>query len=443
MDNTEKIWKYLKSKGLNDYGAAGLMGNLYAESGLNPKNLQNSYEKKLGYTDAQYTAAVDNGKYKNFVRDSAGYGLAQWTYWSRKQALIDFCKTAGTSIGDLDMQLNFLWKELSDGYRGVINVLMNATSVIEASNTVLLQFERPADQSASVQLKRAEYGQAYYDKYANRNQEGGSVVMSNSSLVSYTKISPNKSSPRNHSIDRISIHCVVGQCSVETLGNIFAPTSRQASSNYGIGLDGKIGMYVEEKDRSWCTSSSSNDNRAVTIEVASDTYDPYKVTDAAYASLLDLVTDICKRNGKTKIIWFGDKEKTLSYTPKPNEMVMTVHRWFANKSCPGDYLYNKHPEIAAEVNRRLSGGNAGIEEEDEDMTLETFKKLMNEYRTELRDNDCGSWSKEAREWAIATGLFAGGDPLPDGTPNYMWADMPSREQIAQLFYRFAQRNGLT
>lgn len=443
MDNTEKIWKYLKSKGLNDYGAAGLMGNLYAESGLNPKNLQNSYEKKLGYTYAQYTAAVDNGKYKNFVKDSAGYGLAQWTYWSRKQALIDFCKTAGTSIGDLDMQLNFLWKELSDGYRGVINVLMNATSVIEASNTVLLQFERPADQSASVQLKRAEYGQAYYDKYANRNQEGGSVVMSNSSLVSYTKISPNKSSPRNHSIDRISIHCVVGQCSVETLGNIFAPTSRQASSNYGIGLDGKIGMYVEEKDRSWCTSSSSNDNRAVTIEVASDTYDPYKVTDAAYASLLDLVTDICKRNGKTKIIWFGDKEKTLSYTPKPNEMVMTVHRWFANKSCPGDYLYNKHPEIAAEVNRRLSGGNAGIEEEDEDMTLETFKKLMNEYRTELRDNDCGSWSKEAREWAIATGLFAGGDPLPDGTPNYMWADMPSREQIAQLFYRFAQRNGLT
>lgn len=443
MDNTEKIWKYLKSKGLNDYGAAGLMGNLYAESGLNPKNLQNSYEKKLGYTDAQYTAAVDNGKYKNFVKDSAGYGLAQWTYWSRKQALIDFCKTAGTSIGDLDMQLNFLWKELSDGYRGVINVLMNATSVIEASNTVLLQFERPADQSASVQLKRAEYGQAYYDKYANKNQEGGSVVMSNSSLVSYTKISPNKSSPRNHSIDRISIHCVVGQCSVETLGNIFAPTSRQASSNYGIGLDGKIGMYVEEKDRSWCTSSSSNDNRAVTIEVASDTYDPYKVTDAAYASLLDLVTDICKRNGKTKIIWFGDKEKTLSYTPKPNEMVMTVHRWFANKSCPGDYLYNKHPEIAAEVNRRLSGGNAGIEEEDEDMTLETFKKLMNEYRTELRDNDCGSWSKEAREWAIATGLFAGGDPLPDGTPNYMWTDMPSREQIAQLFYRFAQRNGLT
>lgn len=442
MTNEEKIWQFLKSCGLNDYGAAGLMGNLYAESGLSPKNLQNTYEKKLGYTDDSYTDAVDSGAYSNFVNDSAGYGLAQWTYWSRKQALIDFCKTAGTSIGDLDMQLNFLWKELSDGYRGVINVLMNTTSVIEASNTVLLQFERPADQSTSVQLKRAEYGQAYYDKYANKNQEGGSVVMSNSSLVSYTKISPNKSSPRNHSIDRISIHCVVGQCSVETLGNIFAPTSRQASSNYGIGLDGKIGMYVEEKDRSWCTSSSSNDNRAVTIEVASDTYDPYKVTDAAYASLLDLVTDICKRNGKTKIIWFGDKEKTLSYTPKPNEMVMTVHRWFANKSCPGDYLYNKHPEIAAEVNRRLSGGNAGIDEEDEDMTLETFKKLMNEYRAELRDNDCGDWSKEAREWAISVGLIAGTGVTANGETNYSWGDLSTREQLIVLFYRFAKMNGL-
>lgn len=182
--------------------------------------------------------------------------------------------------------------------------------------------------------------------------------MSNSNLVIYTKISPNKTSPRNHAIDRITIHCVVGQCTVETLGNIFAPTSKQASSNYGIGKDGRVGMYVEEKDRSWCSSSSANDNRAVTIEVASDTTHPYKVTDQAYSGLLDLVTDICKRNGKTKILWFGDKNKTLAYTPKANEMVMTVHRWFANKACPGDYLYNLHDEIAAEVNRRLSGGTS-------------------------------------------------------------------------------------
>lgn len=179
--------------------------------------------------------------------------------------------------------------------------------------------------------------------------------MSNSPLVSYTLISPNKNSPRTMPIDRISIHCVVGQCSVEVLGSLFYQSSRQASSNYGVGKDGRIGMYVEEKDRSWCTSSGANDHRAVTIEVASDTTAPYAVNDVAFAAMLDLVTDICKRNGKKKLLWFGDKDKTLAYKPAADEMVMTVHRWFANKSCPGDYLYNRHGEIAAEVTKRLSG----------------------------------------------------------------------------------------
>ena len=173
--------------------------------------------------------------------------------------------------------------------------------------------------------------------------------MSNSKLVDYTKISPNKTSPRNHKIDTITIHCVVGQCSVETLGNVFAPTSRRASSNYGIGYDGRIGMYVEEKDRSWCSSSASNDNRAITIEVASDTKHPYKVRDAAYKTLIDLCTDICKRNGIKELKWKADK----SLIGKVEQQNMTVHRWFANKACPGDYLYNLHGQIAAEVNARL------------------------------------------------------------------------------------------
>lgn len=174
--------------------------------------------------------------------------------------------------------------------------------------------------------------------------------MSNSPLVNYTRISPNKTSPRRNKIDTITIHCVVGQCSVETLGNIFAPTSRQASSNYGVGADGKIGMYVEEKDRSWCTSSAANDNRAITIEVASDTKHPYAVNDKAYAAMLDLVTDICRRNGIKKLVWSTDKNKRMNHLDGCN---MTVHRDYANKSCPGDYLYNRHGEIAAEVNRRL------------------------------------------------------------------------------------------
>lgn len=174
--------------------------------------------------------------------------------------------------------------------------------------------------------------------------------MSNSPLVDYTRISPNKNSPRNHKIDTITIHCVVGQCTVETLGNIFAPTSRQASSNYGVGTDGKIGMYVEEKDRSWCSSNAANDNRAVTIEVASDAKHPYAVNDRAFAALLDLVTDICKRNGIKKLVWSTKKADRVNHK---NGCNMTVHRDYANKSCPGDYLYNRHGEIAAEVNRRL------------------------------------------------------------------------------------------
>ena len=174
--------------------------------------------------------------------------------------------------------------------------------------------------------------------------------MSNSPLVDYTRISPNKNSPRNHKIDTITIHCVVGQCTVETLGNIFAPTSRQASSNYGVGTDGKIGMYVEEKDRSWCSSNAANDNRAVTIEVASDTKHPSAVNDRAFAALLDLVTDICKRNGIKKLVWSTKKADRVNHK---NGCNMTVHRDYANKSCPGDYLYNRHREIAAEVNRRL------------------------------------------------------------------------------------------
>lgn len=173
-NNEEKIWNYLKGAGLNDCGAAGLMGNLYAESGLRPDNLQNTYEKKLGMTDASYTAAVDGGTYTGFVRDCAGYGLAQWTYWSRKQGLFNFSKAAGRSIGDLEMQLDFLMKELREGYKAVLTTLKTVGSVRQASDAVLLQFERPADQSETAKKRRASFGQKYYDRYA-KPKEGQAV----------------------------------------------------------------------------------------------------------------------------------------------------------------------------------------------------------------------------------------------------------------------------
>lgn len=181
------------------------------------------------------------------------------------------------------------------------------------------------------------------------------MAYTNSSLVSYTKLSPNHSGQRTHSIDRITPHCVVGQCSVETLGNIFLPTSRQASCNYGIGVDGRVGMYVEEKNRSWCSSSSANDQRAITIECASDTTEPYAFKDVVYQKLITLCVDICKRNGKKKLLWLGDKDKTLSYEPKSDEMVLTVHRWFANKSCPGNWMYARMGDLAEKVTAQLGG----------------------------------------------------------------------------------------
>lgn len=181
--------------------------------------------------------------------------------------------------------------------------------------------------------------------------------MSNSSLVSYTRLSPNHSGRRNHKIDRITPHCVVGQLSVESLGGVFANSSRQASSNYGIGYDGRVALYVDENNRSWCSSSASNDNRAVTIECASDLSEPYYMNDDVIESLINLCVDICRRNGKDTLIWFGDRNKSLNYEPDDNECVITVHRWFANKSCPGNYLYNRLSEIAEKVTKRLGGDN--------------------------------------------------------------------------------------
>ena len=179
------------------------------------------------------------------------------------------------------------------------------------------------------------------------------MAYTNSSMVAYTRLSPNHSGQRTHSIDRITPHCVVGQLSAESICGCFISPSRQASCNYGIGTDGKVSLCVEEKNRSWCSSSNANDQRAVTIECASDKTEPYAMNSKVYDSLIKLCTDICKRNGKRKLLWLGDRNKTLNYTPKSDEMVLTVHRWFANKSCPGGWLYARLGDLAAKVTAAL------------------------------------------------------------------------------------------
>ena len=198
--------------------------------------------------------------------------------------------------------------------------------------------------------------------------------MSNSPLVCYTKLSPNCTKPRNHKIDTITIHCMAGNLSVEDCGAMFAKPSRQASSNYGIGSDGRIALYVEECNRSWCSSNKANDHRAVTIEVANNGGEPdWPVSAKAFEALIDLVTDICQRNDIKELLWKGNK----ALIGRVSQQNMTVHRWFAAKACPGDYLYNRHAEIARQVNKRL---NAAQKEETKMPVYKHLQDVPTSYR---------------------------------------------------------------
>lgn len=221
--------------------------------------------------------------------------------------------------------------------------------------------------------------------------------MSNSKLVSYTKFSPNEGT-RSHKIDTVTIHCMAGNLSVETCGDMFAKKSVSASSNYGIGSDGRIALYVPEESRSWATSNVSNDDRAVTIEVANDGGAPdWHVSGKAYSALIDLLVDICQRNGIAELKWKADK----SLIGKPDKQNMTVHRWFANKACPGNYLYNLHGQIASEVNERL---------EDENMTQEKFNEMLEVALSEREKKKVSAWAKTDWEQATKAGIVDGTAP---------------------------------
>lgn len=232
--------------------------------------------------------------------------------------------------------------------------------------------------------------------------------MSNSGLISYTRLSPNHGGKRTHKVDTISIHCMAGDMTVESAGAWFAQTSTAASCNYCIGSDGRIGLIVEEANRSWCTSNVPNDNRAITIEVANCGGAPdWPVSDAAYNALIDLLEDICRRNGIPKLLWRGDKS-LIGQVDKQN---MTVHRWFKNKACPGNYLYERHGEIAKTVNQRLEDNMTGKEIIAALTDEEAYNLLMKAQRHAATLPE-PAWSKKEGHWqrAIATGLINGGNP---------------------------------
>lgn len=249
------IWDYLMGKICNAYGVAGLMGNLYAESALKSNNLQNSYETKLGYTDVSYTQAVDNGSYTNFVKDAAGYGLAQWTYWSRKQNLLNYAKSVGKSVGDLNTQLAFLYKELSESYSGVLNTLKTAKSVRSASNAVLTKFECPANQAESVQKKRAEYGQKYYDKYAAKAST--TTTTSAATKVDYAQKFDSKFNHRYKVTASVGLHIRAGAgTSKKSLKVLKNGTTVRCYGYYSVAADGTNWLYVQLSDKTvgFCSS---------------------------------------------------------------------------------------------------------------------------------------------------------------------------------------------
>lgn len=249
------------------------------------------------------------------------------------------------------------------------------------------------------------------------------MTYTNSPLVDVTMLSPFHSGRRTHVIDTITIHCTAVHVTVEQLGAIFQRKGRNASSNYGIDDNGRIGLYVDEANRSWCSSSASNDQRAITIEVSSDSENPYAVTQAAYDSLIRLLADICRRNGIERLVWSWEK---ADRTRHRNGCNMTVHRDFANKACPGEYLYTRHGQIAAAVNKILKG--------DEEMTQEQFNGMMNVYLSELKKQPAQPYAQDALAWAAKQGLMVG-----DGNGNQQPMMFLAREDEVLIEYRAEKR----
>lgn len=459
------------------------MGNLFAESELNPQNLQNTYEESLGFTDTAYTVAVDSGIYTNFVYDKAGYGLAQWTYWSRKQALLDFARAAGKSIGDLLMQLDFLWKELTESYPGVLAALRSADSVLEASNAVLLNFEKPASKdTVETQTGRASYGQMYYDQFATTSTKGGRKMKynkSNKPLVCMqtqsacykgtSKMRPYGKplgvlwhstgannpwlkryvQPSDNAPDRDYWLNLLGR---NQYGNDWNHIDWQAGLNCWIGklADGTVAAVqtMPWDWRPWGCGGSCNDAWAQ-FEICEDALTDPVYFEQVYREACELTAYICKLydiDPKGTVNFKGKIVPTIlchydSYKLGLGSGHSDVYHWFNKHGKSMDSVRN---DVAALMNSAVPAPvmpNTNTETEDDEMDVKRFKELYNEMRKEMQDNDAGDWSAQAREWAISTGLMVGGNKLPDGTPNYMWADSMTREQMVTVLYRFAQMMG--
>ena len=480
--NEELIWQYLKAQGLSDAGAAGLMGNLFAESGLKPTNLQNTYEKKLGFTDDSYTKAVDNGTYGNFVRDSAGYGLAQWTFWSRKENLLNFAKQKNKSIGDLYMQMDFLMLELSSGYKGLLSTLRTTTSVKEASNSVLLQFERPADQSVSVQNKRASYGQTYYDKYAqktikptggnnmkyNANNKPLVCMQTHSTCYKGTRtMTPlgvlwHSTGANNPNLKRYvqpyetdaNYNEMIALLGKNTYKNDWNHVNHQAGLNCWIGklANGTVTTVqtMPWNYRPWgCGSGSkgSCNNGWIQFEICEDDLNDQDYFNQVYKEACEITAYLCqmynlnplgtvKMNGvNVPVILDHATSCRLGFGSNHGD----VQHWFKKY---GKTLDDVRNDVAALMNSANTiapstpvAPNKPEIEEEEEMTQEQFNTMMNNWIAEQAKKAPGDWSADAREWGERNGLISG-----DTNGNKMYKKMLTREELVAVLYRALHRN---
>lgn len=473
MSNANRIWSYFQSKGLNDFGCAGILGNLYAESGLMPNNLQNTGNKKLGMTDDEYVSAVDSGRYTNFVKDKHGFGLAQWTFWSRKENLLTFARAAGKSIGDLDMQLDFLWKELSESYKSVLQTLKTASSVLEASNAVLLKFERPADQSEAVQRKRAGFGQKYYDqfaqtvhtegvgcgmKYSDNNppivcMQKNSTCYKGTSTMTIRGVLWHSTGANNPNLKRyVQPHETDNNYAemIALLGknnnrNDWNHISHQAGLNAWIGklADGTVATVqtMPWNYKPWGCGGGCN-NGWIQFEICEDALNDKTYFDKVYREACELTAYLCKKYNL-------DPMGTVTYSGKKVPVILCHADSYklGLGSNHGDVLhwFTKFGKSMDDVRRDVAALMTTVdinETEDEEMTQEKFNEMMGVYLKSLQDNDCGSWSENGRNYVIGKGLFVGNGTTINGEPNYMWGSFLTREQFAVVLQRFAEINGL-
>lgn len=363
----EKIYNFLYGKIKNAYGVSGLMGNLFAESGLVPTNLQNSFEKKLGYTDDTYTTSVDNGDYTNFVHDSAGYGLAQWTYWSRKENLLLFVRSRNQSIGDLETQLEFLYQELNTGYKAVLSELQTAKSVRSASDSVLTKYERPADQSESVKKKRASYGQTFYDRYAKQTLKGGQSAMGKTITAGFISATIN-----GINVDS-SLKCNAGNYNENASRNVAfvamhytgnTKDTARANANYftGAGRNASAHIFVDDteirqsvalKDTAWSVGAKSyrhascRNANSISIEMCC-TAGNYKISDKTKENAAHVCAYICK---------------LLGITAAGVDTYVLRHYDVTGKNCPAQMAGSGNSEWAAfkaRVKEILNGGSSSV-----------------------------------------------------------------------------------